>query len=122
MHRNQPHGIFRGGCVTHVGHVLLLAHVYHQIIRTGILANDHAFVHILLCTDEQSATLLGVEQTIGGADAGFVCHQSAHVPVRNVTLHGLIPFKGGGHNAFATGIGHEFAAIAEQATGRHQEL
>src|SRR4030095_10269633 len=51
---------FAFALAAHVSKMLLLAWVDWQIFRAGVFAYNHAFVNVLLWTNEKAATLLNI--------------------------------------------------------------
>ena len=118
---NQTQGVVGAGG-TGVGQLLFLAHVHRHILAAGIDADDHAAVDGNTGADEEGAALLGVEEAVGDGLAGLKGDHGAVAPALDVALVGGIGIEHGGHDALAPGIGEEVVAVAEEATGRHQEL
>ena len=86
------------------------------------MTNDHTGVYLFTGTDKESASLLGIVQTVGNSFSGFKGDQGALLAVLDVALIGAIAVKNGIHDPISLGIRHKFAAIADQSSGRNGKL
>src|SRR5690606_32780287 len=72
--RGQYNG-FVGAGSTHVGQLLGLGRVYHQVIVAAVQTNNHAFIHFGLRTDEQTTAFLQSVQGITQCLTAYHGHQ-----------------------------------------------
>ena len=76
---------------SHVGEMLRLARVHRQIVRTGIFADDHSLVDLLLWPDEEAATLLDRYRARKRCEIPPSMATSTPLPRRDFALCGRIP-------------------------------
>lgn len=77
----------------HVGHVLFLAHVYHNVLVLGGLAHDHPLVHLHARADEQRTPVLRIKQAVAGRGARFVSDEGALHAAGDFPFESLIPVE-----------------------------
>src|SRR5271166_6156536 len=104
-----------GGGRAHVGEVLLLDRVDIEILRAGVLADDHPLVDLLARTDEQSPPLLQGHQRVAHRLAGAVGHQRAARTCQQLARPGLPAIEDVVHDAGPAGLGEELGAEPDQA-------
>ena len=114
--RRKTQRLVRAGS-THIGHVLFLAHVDHDVLALRRLSDDHPLVHRHTGTHEQIAAVLRIKQTVAGRFARFVHHERTLRPLRNVAFIFLVSVEQAVHNAVSVGIGCYIAFIGLQSAG-----
>src|SRR5471032_2770421 len=122
--RYQAH-CFVGTRRTHVGQLLALDRVDHQIVVARVDTDDHAFVHWVIVRHEHTAAVLQFPDSVGNSSAVILRDQHA-VTTASHFATGVVDWcvfvEHVAHQAGAAGQGHEFALEADQATRRDQIL
>ena len=98
-----------------VGDVLLFADVDYDVLRFRGRADNHALVHRDVGSDEHSAALLGVPQTVGGRFACLVRYQTALLTDDDIPLIRLVAVEHMVHDAVAVGVGEKLRAVAHES-------
>ena len=95
----------------HVGELLALHRVYHQVVVARVDADDHALVQLFARADEHAATVLQIENCVGHAGAEAVGDQHAVHTAGNLALfHRAVVVEGGVQQPGAGGGSEEFGA------------
>ncbi len=70
------------GCAD-VGELFALERVHFQVVFAAVFADDHALVHLLLCSNHQVTALFQVEQSVRHTDTVFHRDQHTSASARN---------------------------------------
>src|SRR5215216_4433688 len=119
--RDQPDGLVRG-VGADVGLLLLAGRVDVDVLGAGVLADDHALVHLGAGADEQLAPLLELPEGIPGGGPDPVGDQGAVDPVVDRPGPVVVAVEQVVEDGRAPGRGEQAGAEADQAPGRHPEL
>ena len=115
--RGQAHGLVLAGSAD-VGQLLALQHVDFKIVFAVMLADDHALIDLPAGLDHHRAAVFEVPQRIGHGFTRFIGNQHTVAAALNIALVRRIGMEQAVHDRGATGIGQQFAEIADQTTGR----
>ena len=99
-----------------------LADVDADILVFGGHTDHHTFVNGGLRIDEEHASVLCVEKTVGCGFTRFVSDERACKSARNRSFVGSVTCEELVHNAFALGVRQEFVFESEQTARRHFEF
>ena len=99
-----------------------LADIQLDVLCLTVLSDDHTGVNFFTRSDEQGTTLLSTEQTVSYGLAILECDQRTLFAVLDISFIRCITVKHGIHNTITLCIGHKFATVTDQPTGRNTEL
>ena len=116
--RDESHQLL-GGLASHVGHLAFLRRVDVEVLRPGVLADDHPFIDFCARTDEERAALLEIQQCVGGGQAAPVCDQRARRTGADLAQPGFVAFEHVMELPGASGLGEELGPEPDQAPGRN---
>src|SRR6185312_6441990 len=115
--RRQAHRfVLRGGA--DVGELLALENVDLEVVVARVLADDHALVDLPAGLDHHRAAVFQLEHGVSHRLALVVRNQHAVATALDVALVGRIAMEQAVHDRGATGIGEQFALVADQAASR----
>src|SRR5579883_1787320 len=118
--RRQAHGLVLGGGAN-IGELLPLDRVHLEVVVAGVLADDHALVHLRAGRHEHRTAVLEVPQRIGNRRAVGGRDQHARSPALDRALIGRVAVEEPAHDAGAARVRQEFALVADEAAGRRLE-
>ena len=113
--RGQADAVFLGARGAEVGELPGLERIDLEVLRLGVLADDHAFVELVAGRDEQDAALLEHVERVGDRLAIAHRDQDAVLPALDRALIGAVFLEQAVHDAGAARVGEELAMIADQA-------
>src|ERR1700722_2450523 len=119
--RNQADGLIRAGR-THVGLFLFLGDVHFHVLLTGILPDDHSFVHFHGGADEQFTAFLKIPQSESRRWSGTVGNQRTSRP--QCHLRGIVrpTVKNRVNQRGAARVRQQLAAQPDQPARRNLEI
>ena len=96
--------------------MLLLTYVADYIFIFCTFAHNHTLINVNARRNKESASVLRVEKSVGGADTCFVNNNRASFTGLDVALLGCIAVKELIHDAVAVGVGEEFGTVADKTS------
>ena len=102
---------------TDSGEVLFLTYVDLDVVRFGILADDHTLIYGSRRADEERSAILSLIETVGGGDTLLAGNEGGGESGLDLASEGLISCEDGGDKTLAAGIGKKLATVTEQASG-----
>ena len=115
--RDEPLRLLGGGG-TNVGRLLLFRGVYVDVLRPGVLADDHTLVDFGAGADKQRPPLLQVDQGVGGTLAAAVRDKAAGGTGAQVAVPWLVPLEDVVQDAGAARFGQELCVKADKGARR----
>ena len=106
----------------HIRKLFGFANVYAHIYFAGVFADDHTFIDFSSVFNKECRTFLELKHSVVRGGACFLGDQSSFGSVRHFAFIGFVSVEVMMEDSGAFGIGHEFAAVADESTSGHNKF